>query len=109
MRVREALNISVNRELLNQTFWDGNAIPQLIHGFPPTHPDFKHDDWTPYPFDPERARQLLTEAGYPDGFTFDFQTSVVSGVHGSPRRSGSRNIHVAGHRTGSPTQAHRIR
>ena len=84
VRVREALNISVNRDLLNETFWEGNAIPQLIHGFPPTHPDFKHDDWTPYPFDPDRARQLLTEAGYPDGFTFDFQTSVVSGVPEAP-------------------------
>jgi ABC-type transport system substrate-binding protein len=84
VRVREALNIAVNRELLNQTFWDGDAIPQLIHGFPPTHPDFKHDDWTPYPFDPDRARELLAEAGYPDGFEFDFQTSIVSGVPEAP-------------------------
>ena len=82
--VRKALNLAVNRDLLNQTFWDGDAIPQLIHGFPPTNPDFKHDDWTPYPYDPEAAKQALAEAGYPDGFEFDFQTSIVSGVPEAP-------------------------
>ena len=82
--VRKALNLAVDRELLNQTFWDGDAIPQLIHGFPPTNPDFKHDDWTPYPYDPDAARAALAEAGYPDGFAFDFQTSIVSGVPEAP-------------------------
>ncbi len=82
--VRKALNLAVNRDLLNQTFWDGDAIPQLIHGFPPTNPDFKHDDWTPYPYDPEGAKAALAEAGYPDGFAFDFQTSIVSGVPEAP-------------------------
>ncbi len=82
--VRKALNLAIDRELLNQTFWDGDAIPQLIHNFPPTHPDFKHDDWTPYPYDPDEARRLLAEAGYPDGFDFDFQTSIVSGVPEAP-------------------------
>ena len=82
--VRKALNLAVDRNLLNETFWDGDAIPQLIHGFPPTNPDFKHDDWTPYPFDPEGAKAALAEAGYPDGFAFDFQTSIVSGVPEAP-------------------------
>ncbi len=82
--VRKALNLAVNRDLLNETFWDGDAIPQLIHGFPPTNPDFKHDDWTPYPYDPDAARAALAEAGYPDGFEFDFQTSIVSGVPEAP-------------------------
>ena len=82
--VRKALNLAVDRDLLNATFWDGHAIPQLIHSFPPTHPDFKHDDWTPYPYDPEEAKRLLTQAGYPSGFEFDFQTSVVSGVPEAP-------------------------
>lgn len=82
--VRKALNLSVDRQLLNDTFWGGNAIPELIHNFPPTHPDFKHDDWTPYPYDPEEAKRLLAEAGYPEGFEFDFQTSVVSGVPEAP-------------------------
>ena len=82
--VRKAMNLAVDRNLLNETFWEGLAIPQLIHAFPPTNPNFKHDDWTPYPYDPDEAKRLLTEAGYPNGFEFDFMTSIVSGVPEAP-------------------------
>ena len=76
VKVREALNLAVDRRALVDGLLEG--IPELptqpaasvSYGFDPSLP--------PIPFDPDRAKQLLAEAGYPDGFTF-----VVQGVIGS--------------------------
>lgn len=66
VRVRRALNHAVNRDLLLTVMFD-DAIPpssQVAHplafGFNPA--------LTPHPYDPERAKALLAEAGYADGF-----------------------------------------
>ena len=45
-------------------------IPSTIFGFAPQ---------TPYAYDPELARSLLEQAGYPDGFTTTFQWNPGSG------------------------------
>ena len=79
VRVRKALNLAVNKEEIINTFWAGAAIPQAQFSLTPNHPDHK-DEWVPYPYDPDEARRLLAEAGYADGFEFDFQTAKVSGV-----------------------------
>jgi len=66
VRVREALNLAIDRSAIVSTIMDGIAEPAssivmaTIFGANP--------DLPPLPFDPERARQLLAEAGYPDGF-----------------------------------------
>ena len=79
VRVRKALNLAINKEEIINTFWAGAAIPQAQFSLTPNHPDHK-DEWVPYPYDPDEARRLLAEAGYEDGFEFDFQTAKVSGV-----------------------------
>jgi peptide/nickel transport system substrate-binding protein len=65
-RVRKALSLAINRQGLADQAMFGLAkpaaelAPPLIFG---TNPDAKPD-----PFDPEAAKRLLAEAGYPNGF-----------------------------------------
>lgn len=67
--VREALNLAVDRNLIIDTLLDEQGAPMtgpLVEG--DLGWDAGHD---PIPYDPDRARQLLAEAGYADGFTVD--------------------------------------
>ena len=74
-RVRQAINHAIDREsiLENLLFGQGEAAWQI---FPSGY--FAHaDDAATYDYDPERARELLAEAGYEDGFSFDMVTSTI--------------------------------
>jgi peptide/nickel transport system substrate-binding protein len=64
--VRQAVNFAVNKARLIRFVYQGLAVPAATP-VPPTiwgH----NDDITDYRFDPERARSLLAEAGYENGF-----------------------------------------
>lgn len=65
-RVREALTIAIDRPLLAKRVMDGAATPSSQ----PTAPGFGgyNDSLKVPPFDAARAKALLAEAGYPDGF-----------------------------------------
>jgi peptide/nickel transport system substrate-binding protein len=64
-RVRQALNYAVNREEMVDAFAFGRQEFQLATMVNPPH---NHPDLEPYPYDPEKARELLAEAGC-EGFT----------------------------------------
>jgi len=67
VRVRQALNYAVDIPAIIDAIFDGQAY---ANGTVCTGVSFGHDSSIePYPYDPEKARQLLAEAGYPDGFT----------------------------------------
>ena len=83
--VRHALAMAIDRNLINETILAGFGGPIYGgHTQVPVHqndPEFK-DRWV-IPFDPEAARQLLAEAGYPDGFAVpDYFCPVDIGVNG---------------------------
>jgi peptide/nickel transport system substrate-binding protein len=65
-RVRQALNYAVNVDEIIQFVMSGagyrlaSATKPGMLGFDP--------DLKPYPYDPDKAKQLLAEAGYPNGF-----------------------------------------
>jgi ABC-type transport system substrate-binding protein len=68
IRLRQAVNVAINREDLIRYATKGNGviIPALLAvnalGYDP--------DLAPYAFDPGKARALLREAGYPDGLAW---------------------------------------
>ncbi|MEM1048071.1 MAG: ABC transporter substrate-binding protein [Pseudomonadota bacterium] len=68
-RVRQAISHAINREAI-ATNLVGPAS-EVIHSA--CHPDQFGctQDVTQYAYDPEKAKALLAEAGYPDGFEFD--------------------------------------
>src|SRR5262249_9151180 len=73
-RVRLALNLAVDRQKLSESLFRGYAKP-ITQGAAPT--DFGYNpNIPPYPYDPERAKKLIAEAGYPNGFSVELQTST---------------------------------
>jgi ABC-type transport system substrate-binding protein len=65
-RVRAALNYAVDRTTIANTLYRGFGVPIGQLGVPGSLN--YNDDVKPPAFDVARARQLLTEAGYPNGF-----------------------------------------
>ena len=64
-KVREAINYAINRQALVKVAFAGNATP--AEGVVPPSIDFAQS-YKPWPYDPAKARELLKEAGYPNGF-----------------------------------------
>jgi peptide/nickel transport system substrate-binding protein len=68
VRVRKALNLAINQEELAREVWLGLAEPAYGYLSPKFGSAYQGDRET-FGFDPARAKELLAEAGYPDGFT----------------------------------------
>jgi len=64
-RVRKALSLEINREAITDRLLNGTAVP--ASQFLPVEFEGASKRLTPDPFDPDRARALLREAGWADG------------------------------------------
>ena len=66
VRVRQALNYAVDKEAIVKNILGGfvdaasQPVPSVAFGYDP--------ELKPYPHDPARAKKLLADAGYPNGF-----------------------------------------
>ena len=69
VRVRQAVTQAINVPEIVEAFY-GTQGEQATAAMPPTVPYF-NESLEPYPYDPDAARQLLAEAGMPDGFDTD--------------------------------------
>ncbi|MSO65831.1 MAG: ABC transporter substrate-binding protein [Alphaproteobacteria bacterium] len=65
-RVRQALNYAVDKEAINKNLLGGIMGINSQYSLPIAFG--YNSDLKPYPYDPDRAKALLAEAGYPRGF-----------------------------------------
>ncbi|CAH1658514.1 MULTISPECIES: ABC transporter substrate-binding protein [unclassified Chelatococcus] len=75
-RVRQALMLAIDRPLLIEGAWSGLGQAIGSH-YTPNDPGFI-DLTGVYPADKAKARRLLSEAGYPNGFSFTIKVPQMS-------------------------------
>ncbi len=75
VRVRQAVNYAINRDAMSDSLLQGTGAPAVQY-IPPSDPGYTAEQDT-YTYDPDKAKELLAEAGYPDGFAMrlSFPTS----------------------------------
>ncbi|MBI2867018.1 MAG: hypothetical protein HYX97_01630, partial [Chloroflexi bacterium] len=79
LKVREAMLLAINRQEIADTIMGGFAKVAVRHAIDPSGEGFD-PAWRPETFDPQRAKQLLSEAGYPNGFDLRAYVFPYSGA-----------------------------
>ena len=64
VRVRQALNYAIDKDLLIETIYGGRAV--ALPGPLSPYNNFVNQSLAPYPYDPDQALALLEEAGWSD-------------------------------------------
>jgi len=68
LKVRKAMALAINKQAIWDHIFMGECKPlALTGGFREGEP-WTDPAWKPWPYDPEEAKRLLAEAGYPNGF-----------------------------------------
>lgn len=81
VELRRAMNLAIDRELLVQALWNGDAVVPSAHQFP-QFGDLYDPDLEVLRFDPEQARTLVAESSY-DGQVIPTNTYVSYYTNGS--------------------------
>ncbi|MDO8670939.1 MAG: ABC transporter substrate-binding protein [Dehalococcoidia bacterium] len=68
VKVRKALSLGINRKELADKLYAGYAEPSAIMYVRPTAYFWDSNLLKPDPYDPDGAKKLMAEAGYPNGF-----------------------------------------
>ncbi|MFD5160859.1 ABC transporter substrate-binding protein [Streptomyces hawaiiensis] len=79
VRVRRALNYAVDRKAIAKALYGDEKLALAQYALPGQAGYDASFDAT-YPYDPARAKSLLAEAGYPDGFTLPVLDTTVVGL-----------------------------
>lgn len=89
VHVRKAFSYAIDRDSIVEHVLNGEAHSPGHNGItPPTFEEYEHEEIEGYSFDPEKAREHLKKAGYPDGQ--DFPSIKVE-----LNRGGGKNTRVA--------------
>lgn len=74
VRVRQAVNYAIDREAITKAVYGTTATP--LNGiWNPSDAPFD-PAFNPYPYDVEKAKALLAEAGYPNGIDIDYTYTI---------------------------------
>ncbi len=74
-RLRRALSLAIDRDALNEAFWNGKAVVPSTHTYKQFGPLYMPELKTFY-YNQEEAKRLLKESGY-DGFPIRFDTQAA--------------------------------
>ncbi|MCY3771985.1 MAG: ABC transporter substrate-binding protein, partial [Gemmatimonadetes bacterium] len=77
VNVRRAVNHAIDRERIVRLISDRGILARGV--LPPGMPGFD-EQLVGYGYDPEKARKLLAEAGYPEGFSTELMITSQSGI-----------------------------
>ena len=87
IRVRRAMNMAINKQEIIAAHYGGNAELFAYPMYPDWDGYFESLDKMPasvkelFTYNPKRAKELLKEAGYPNGFSFKLQYCACSPDH----------------------------
>jgi peptide/nickel transport system substrate-binding protein len=77
LKVRQAIAAAINRKAIVEAFYGDTGVSNPF--LPPTVMDWTYSpNVKDYVYNPEAAKKLLAEAGYPNGFTMDLWYMPVS-------------------------------
>ena len=85
IRVRQALSLAIDRQQIIDHVMNGKAslpMPFATFGYSVDTDTERWREWTrkAFRYDPKRAKELLTEAGYPNGFDLKFANTALPGT-----------------------------
>jgi ABC-type transport system substrate-binding protein len=88
--VRQAMNMAVNRQAIAENLLGGKVQPHRVMGYHPQlssaiWPGIWNPEWDKrfeerFGYDPAKARALLAQAGYPQGFEFTLYLYTLPGL-----------------------------
>jgi peptide/nickel transport system substrate-binding protein len=88
-KIRQAFNYAIDREKILKYVMQGSATDPAIYGMvPPVMPNYNAKRIKGYSFDLAKAKQLMTEAGFPDGKGYPTVTLNIN-------EGGGRNTQIA--------------
>jgi peptide/nickel transport system substrate-binding protein len=94
-RVRRAMNYAIDVPTMIKTLMHGSTVPLASVVNPPN----ADPSLTPYGYHPDRARQLLAEAGYSQGFDLDIDFSPFWGQDKDTSETVAGYLNAVGIRT----------
>ncbi|HEY9630935.1 MAG TPA: ABC transporter substrate-binding protein [Coleofasciculaceae cyanobacterium] len=75
--VRQAVAMAINRKAIVDSFWSGLATTDA-HFIPPSMQAYQDASLKEYEYSPDKAKKMLADAGYPNGFDLELWYMPVS-------------------------------